>query len=207
MARQRTEQLLTDFTLSHAADRPVKTYSGGMRRRLDLAASLIAEPQVLFLDEPTTGLDPPSRSRMWDVIRGLVDGGTTLLLTTQYLEEADQLADQIVVIDGGRAIAEGTSAELKSRLGGECLDITVHDEQAGRAGRRLAGTLRVGAAAARRGGAAGVGPAERRRRPGWSRRSWARWPTPACWSTRSRSGAPRWTTSSWSSPAIAPSSR
>jgi ABC-2 type transport system ATP-binding protein len=126
-ARDRAGALLEQFALTHAADRPVKTYSGGMRRRLDLAASLIAQPSVLFLDEPTTGLDPPSRSRMWDTIRGLVDVGTTVLLTTQYLDEADQLADRIVVVDGGRAIAEGTAAELKRRLGGECLDITVHD--------------------------------------------------------------------------------
>jgi ABC-2 type transport system ATP-binding protein len=124
-ARTRAAELLEQFTLSHAGGRPVKTYSGGMRRRLDLAASLIGDPEILFLDEPTTGLDPTSRLTMWDVIRGLVDGGTTLLLTTQYLEEADQLADRIIVVDGGRVIAEGTSDELKAKVGGELLDVTL----------------------------------------------------------------------------------
>jgi daunorubicin resistance ABC transporter ATP-binding subunit len=124
-AKAGAAELLERFTLTDAADRPVKTYSGGMRRRLDLAASLIGEPEILFLDEPTTGLDPTSRLMMWDVIRGLVAGGTTMLLTTQYLEEADQLADHIVVIDGGRAIAAGTSDELKAMVGGEVLDVTI----------------------------------------------------------------------------------
>ncbi len=126
-AKARTAELLERFTLEHAQDRPVKTYSGGMRRRLDLAASLIGEPSILFLDEPTTGLDPTSRQMMWDVIRGLVDGGTTLLLTTQYLEEADRLADQIVVVDAGRAIATGSADELKRMIGGEYVEVTLTD--------------------------------------------------------------------------------
>jgi oleandomycin transport system ATP-binding protein len=116
-ARARATELLETFRLDDAGDRAVKGYSGGMRRRLDLAASLVARPQVLFLDEPTTGLDPLSRNEMWDVIRGLVADGVTVLLTTQYLEEADQLADEIAVIDRGIAIATGTPAELKSRVG------------------------------------------------------------------------------------------
>jgi ABC-2 type transport system ATP-binding protein len=124
-SRERARELLERFGLSRAADRPAKTYSGGMRRRLDLAGALVAEPPVLFLDEPTTGLDPRSRSALWAVIRELVGRGTTLLLTTQYLEEADQLADRILVIDNGRAIAEGTAEELKSEVGGERIEVAV----------------------------------------------------------------------------------
>ena len=123
-ARTRAEALLDRFRRDEAAHRPVKGVSGGMRRRLDLAAALVASPPVLFLDEPTTGLDPRSRLELWDVIRELVAEGSTLLLTTQYLEEADQLADEIVVIDKGRAIAKGTADELKSQVGGERLEIT-----------------------------------------------------------------------------------
>jgi ABC-2 type transport system ATP-binding protein len=121
----RAAELLEQFDLMDAAERPVKTYSGGMRRRLDLAAALIGRPRLLFLDEPTTGLDPRSRLGMWDVIRGLVRGGVTLLLTTQYLEEADELADEIAVVDHGRIIAKGTVDGLKSSVGGERIEIVV----------------------------------------------------------------------------------
>jgi ABC-2 type transport system ATP-binding protein len=126
-ARRRGDELLERFELTDAAHRTAKTYSGGMRRRLDLGASLVGRPQVLFLDEPTTGLDPRSRLEMWDIIRELVEEGTTLLLTTQYLEEADHLATKIAVIDLGKVIAEGTSDELKARVGGEVLALRVAD--------------------------------------------------------------------------------
>ncbi|NDC17334.1 MAG: ATP-binding cassette domain-containing protein, partial [Actinobacteria bacterium] len=122
---KRADELLERFSLTDSARRPIKTYSGGMRRRLDLAASLIVQPKVLFLDEPTTGLDPRGRQEMWGVIQELVKGGVTLLLTTQYLEEADQLADEIAVIDHGKVIARGTSDALKKQVGGERLEITV----------------------------------------------------------------------------------
>jgi ABC-2 type transport system ATP-binding protein len=126
-ARSRATELLEQFDLTDAADRAAKNFSGGMQRRLDLAASLVGRPQVLFLDEPTTGLDPRSRLGMWDIIRSLVAGGTTLLLTTQYLDEADELADEIVVIDHGKVIAAGTSEDLKGRIGGDVLEFTVPD--------------------------------------------------------------------------------
>jgi ABC-2 type transport system ATP-binding protein len=129
-ARRGAGELLERFDLVSAGQRKVATYSGGMRRRLDLAASLVTRPVVLFLDEPTTGLDPRSRQAMWDVIGELVAGGVTVFLTTQYLEEADQLADRIAVIDGGRVVAEGTSAELKQRVGGPRLDLTLADARA-----------------------------------------------------------------------------
>jgi ABC-2 type transport system ATP-binding protein len=127
-SRTRAADLLARFGLADAADRPVMTYSGGMRRRLDLAA-LVARPRVLFLDEPTTGLDPRSRSDLWEVIDELVREGATLLLTTQYLEEADQLADSIAVVDAGRIIARGTSDELKAQVGGERLSLVVHSAE------------------------------------------------------------------------------
>jgi len=124
-ARQRAKELLSRFDLTDAADRGVKTYSGGMRRRLDLAASLVTRPPILFLDEPTTGLDPRNRLVLWDIIRTLVADGTTVFLTTQYLEEADQLADRIVVIDRGSVIAQGSSDQLKAEAGGDRIAVTV----------------------------------------------------------------------------------
>ena len=147
-SQRRSGDLLEQFRLDDAADRPLKTYSGGMRRRLDLAGALIGEPLVLFLDEPTTGLDPRSRTELWDTIRERVARGTTVLLTTQYLEEADQLADDIVVIDHGRAIARGTAEELKRQVGGEHLDVTVrHNRHLEEASKILkesgTGTVRV----------------------------------------------------------------
>jgi ABC-2 type transport system ATP-binding protein len=126
-ARSRATELLEHFGLTDAADRPAKNFSGGMQRRLDLAASLVGDPRVLFLDEPTTGLDPRSRLAMWDTIRSLAARGTTLLLTTQYLDEADELANEIVVIDHGQVIAAGTSEELKGRVGGDVVEFTVPD--------------------------------------------------------------------------------
>ncbi|MFG2208812.1 ATP-binding cassette domain-containing protein [Streptomyces sp. NPDC048638] len=126
-AKRRAGELLERFHLSDAADRTAKTYSGGMRRRLDLAAALVVSPPVMFMDEPTTGLDPRNRQELWDVIQELVAGGTTLLLTTQYLEEADRLAHDICVVDHGRVIAQGTSDQLKARTGGERVEVVVHD--------------------------------------------------------------------------------
>src|SRR5204862_643860 len=128
-ARRRADELLERFDLADAGDRPARTYSGGMRRRLDLASSLLTRPRILFLDEPTTGLDPRSRNEIWTIVRELVREGTTILLTTQYLEEADQLADEIAVIDHGRVIAEGTGSELKDRVGGQILEVELTDVQ------------------------------------------------------------------------------
>jgi ABC-2 type transport system ATP-binding protein len=132
-AKQRAGELLERIHLDDAADRTVRTYSGGMRRRLDLAASLVGRPDVLFLDEPTTGIDPQSRLDLWSLIRDLVAGGTTVLLTTQYLDEADQLAKRIAVIDRGRLIAEGTGNELKDKMGGSVVELHLADEDAARA--------------------------------------------------------------------------
>lgn len=142
-AVERAEELLEEFDLVKAADRPAKTYSGGMRRRLDLAVSLIAAPPIIFLDEPTTGLDPRSRIAMWEIIKRLMNNGTTILLTTQYLEEADQLADQIIVIDGGKVIAEGTAQELKSRVGKDRLELTFKDAKALAAAQKALGKSAV----------------------------------------------------------------
>jgi ABC-2 type transport system ATP-binding protein len=141
-ARQRATELLEQFVLSDAADRAAKTYSGGMQRRLDLAASLVGHPKVLFLDEPTTGLDPRSRLGMWDIIRSLVADGTTLLLTTQYLDEADELADEIVVIDHGQVIAAGTAEDLKGRVGGDVVEFTVPDRN--RIGEAVTAVVKIG---------------------------------------------------------------
>ncbi|MBB4712953.1 ATP-binding cassette domain-containing protein [Streptomyces luteogriseus] len=128
-AKERAAELLEQFHLADAADRPTKTYSGGMRRRLDLAAALVVSPPVMFMDEPTTGLDPRNRQQLWEVIKQLVSGGTTLLLTTQYLEEADHLAHDIAVVDHGKVIAKGTSDQLKARTGGERVEVVVHERE------------------------------------------------------------------------------
>jgi ABC-2 type transport system ATP-binding protein len=135
--RPRARELLDRFDLAEAADRPVRTYSGGMRRRLDVAAALLQRPPVLFLDEPTTGLDLQSRNALWETIRELVAAGTSVLLTTQYLEEADRLAERLAVVDGGKVIAEGTPAELKSRLGNTVIEIAMGEEGAARRAQSL----------------------------------------------------------------------
>ena len=143
-AKTRARELLEQFSLGFAADRPVKTYSGGMRRRLDLAGALVAETPVLFLDEPTTGLDPRSRTELWATIRDLVSRGTTLLLTTQYMDEADKLGDDIVVIDQGREIAHGTADDLKSMVGGERIDVTLESSANLEDARRVLARFSVG---------------------------------------------------------------
>ncbi len=145
LVKARAVELLERFGLTHAADRTLKTYSGGMRRRLDLAASLVHRPPILFLDEPTTGLDPKSRNDLWDLIRELVADGTTLLLTTQYLEEADQLADRIAVIDRGKVIAEGTASELKAQMGATVLEVGFADVASARAALATMSTVVAGA--------------------------------------------------------------
>ncbi|HET7646340.1 MAG TPA: ATP-binding cassette domain-containing protein [Candidatus Limnocylindria bacterium] len=144
-ATTRADELIDRFELTDAADRTVKTYSGGMRRRLDLAAALIAQPPVIFLDEPTTGLDPKGRLSMWELIGDLARGGTTVLMTTQYLEEADRLADEIVVIDHGRAIATGTALQLKQQVGGERLEVRVAEGSALAEAQRVLGAIGDGA--------------------------------------------------------------
>ena len=143
-SRDRARELLERFDLMDAGDRPAKTYSGGMRRRLDLAAALVASPDVLFLDEPTTGLDPRSRAQMWENIQELVRGGSTVLLTTQYMEEADRLADEVVVIDRGRMIAHGRPDELKTRIGGERIEVVLSDSEHMKPARALLAELSAG---------------------------------------------------------------
>jgi ABC-2 type transport system ATP-binding protein len=144
-AARRTDELIERFELTDAADRPVRTYSGGMRRRLDLGAALISQPPVIFLDEPTTGLDPKGRLGMWELIADLARGGTTLLMTTQYLEEADRLADDIAVIDHGRVIARGTADALKRQVGGERLEVTLSEASSVADAERVLATIGEGA--------------------------------------------------------------
>ncbi|HEX2058732.1 MAG TPA: ATP-binding cassette domain-containing protein [Actinomycetota bacterium] len=143
-SRERARELLGRFELDEAADRPAKTYSGGMRRRLDLAAALVAEPEVIFLDEPTTGLDPRSRAQMWGTIHELVRGGSTALLTTQYMEEADRLADDVVVIDRGKKIAQGAPEDLKTQVGGERIEAVLADGSDVPASRAIIESISVG---------------------------------------------------------------
>ena len=206
LAHRRADELLERFGLGEVGGKPVKQYSGGMRRRLDLAASLILAPPVLFLDEPTTGLDPRGRNEVWEAVRALVAGGTTVLLTTQYLDEADQLADRISVIDHGRVIAEGTPDQLKSRLGGDRIDVVVH-----RAGQLAATATILGRAAGR----PGPGPRPTPTPAGSASPSATGWPrsprrpgrcgTPASPSRTSPCGARPWTRCSSTSPATTPS--
>jgi ABC-2 type transport system ATP-binding protein len=198
-ARARAAELLDQFDLADAADRMLREYSGGMRRRLDLAAGLVTRPPVLFLDEPTTGLDPASRLRMWNVIRELVTGGVTLLLTTQYLDEADELADRIVVIDHGHVIAEGAPAELKTQTGGARLEVTLTEANPAASGALepfASGPVHVRARTVAGCGhryAAGAA---------WPARSCAPSTPPGSRSTTWKSISPRSTTSSSRSPAV-----
>ncbi|CAN5204244.1 N/A [soil metagenome] len=161
-AKARAEELLDAFGLAEAAGRQVKTYSGGMRRRLDVAASIVVTPDLIFLDEPTTGLDPRSRNQVWEIVRALVAAGTSVLLTNQYLDEADQLADRIAVIDHGRVIAEGTSRQLKSSVGSGALHLRLHDP-----GRR--GDAERSPSSARPGSRSPTSPSAS---PAWTRCSW-----------------------------------
>ena len=197
-ARARAEELLERLDLTDAADRLVRTFSGGMRRRLDLAASLVATPPVLFLDEPTTGLDPRSRIELWALLRELVRDGATMLLTTQYLEEADRLADDIVVLDGGRVVAQGAPAELKARVGGERLEVTVGGASELARGRGGPGAVRQRSALRRRRGVARRRAGQRRRAR--SPRSCARSTPPASTPPTCTAARRRSTTSSSPSP-------
>ena len=197
-SRARAKELLAQFELTDAADRVVKGYSGGMRRRLDLAGSLMTRPPVLFLDEPTTGLDPTSRQRVWEAIRELLGDGVTVLLTTQYLEEADELANDIVVVDHGRVIAQGTPQELKKASRGARLEVTLAEPHASAVGRH--GTVGVGPGRRERRRAAPSAPAWTLR-PAWRRSWYGRWMTPGCWWTTSRCDSRRSTTCSSRSPA------
>ena len=190
-AGERADELLDAFGLTEAADRLVSTYSGGMRRRLDIASSIVVTPDVLFLDEPTTGLDPRSRNQVWEIVRVLVAAGTTVLLTTQYLDEADQLADRIAIIDHGRIIAEGTSAELKASVGTGALHVRLHDP--GAAARGRAGAGRHAGRARRAGRRPRVAHRPGRRRRTASRWAWPTWSTPASPSRSSPSASPAWT--------------
>ncbi len=201
-SRRRGRELLERFDLVEAADRIVKGYSGGMRRRLDIAMSLIARPSVLFLDEPTTGLDPRSRLGVWDLIEELVAGGTTTVLTTQYLDEADRLADEITVIDHGRVIARGTADELKTEVGGDRLEIVLTDrEHATRAARSWPGG-RAARSSPRRTSARSWCPSSRSR--AWCRSSCASSTTPASRSSTSSAARRPSTTCSSPSPATRP---